>query len=247
MTNNLENKKPEPKEPEGRHFEVVKRFLEARNEEAILSCLERMDRKKVKIGMGNNAEVFGVEGEPLFENICVKKILKYPKVKINSIEAEFEFQEAVHDLNIKTPRNILMVRNNETKEEFILMEKIRGASLGDILDPQSNVLIPDTYNHEQFFETLKKMVDTMHENNIYHRDLHSGNVMVDEEGNPVVIDFGAADHGYGGHGDDHEIYKASGFVLVSEKEGKYTYGQSILPNDDRQVKLLEESMRKYKK
>lgn len=228
---------------EGRHFEVAKRFLETKNEEAILKCFETMEKKKVSIGVGKNAEVFGVEGEPLFENLCVKKVAKYPKVKINGIDEEFDFQEAVNRLGINTPRNIMVVQNLETKEEYIIMEKINGHSIGDLTDNLSQAIIPDTYNHDAFFSDLKGMVEKMHENRIYHRDLHSGNVMVDSMGRPVIIDFGAADYGYG---QDEDIYRATGFVLEDEKTGKYAYGASMLPDDNKQVGLLESQMRRYR-
>lgn len=228
---------------EGKHFEVVKRFLEQKNEEAILECFERMDKKKKSIGLGKNAEVFAVEDEPMFEDLCVKKVAKLPKVKINSIETEFEFQEEVNKIGIRTPRNIMVVKNIETREEFIIMERIKGHSIGDITDLRSNIFVKDTYNHEVFFQELKEMVEKMHEHRIYHRDLHSGNVMIGDDGHPVIIDFGAATYGYG---DDEEIYLGTGFVLESEKTGKYLYGSSMLPDDNKQVRNLEIQMRPFK-
>ncbi len=238
------NTNPQPNPTgEGRHFEVIKRFLEQKNEDAILECLETMDKKKKSISVGKNAEVFAVEDEPMFENLCVKKVAKLPKVKINGIESEFEFQEEVNNIGIRTPRNIMVVRNTDTREEFIIMERIKGHSIGDITDLRSNIFVKDTYNHEAFFKELKEMVDKMHERRIYHRDLHSGNVMIGDDGHPVIIDFGAATYGYG---DDADIYLGSGFVLESEKTGNYLYGSSMLPNDNKQVELLEIQMRRFK-
>ncbi len=167
------NTNPQPNPTgEGRHFEVIKRFLEQKNEDAILECLETMDKKKKSISVGKNAEVFAVEDEPMFENLCVKKVAKLPKVKINGIESEFEFQEEVNNIGIRTPRNIMVVRNTDTREEFIIMERIKGHSIGDITDLRSNIFVKDTYNHEAFFKELKEMVDKMHQRRIYHRDLH---------------------------------------------------------------------------
>jgi serine/threonine protein kinase len=166
------NTNPQPNPTgEGKHFEVVKRFLEQKNEDAILECLETMDKKKKSIGVGKNAEVFAVEDEPMFENLCVKKVAKLPKVKINGIESEFEFQEEVNNLGIRTPRNIMVVRNTDTREEFIIMERIKGHSIGDITDLRSNIFVKDTYNHEAFFQELKEMVNKMHERRIYHRSI----------------------------------------------------------------------------
>lgn len=228
---------------EERHFEVIKRFLENKNEEAIIACMERLDKNKKSIGVGKNAEVFAVEGESMFENLCVKKIAKLPKVKINSIEEEFDFQEKVNEIGIRTPRNVMMVRNTETREDFIIMEKIKGNSIGDITDLKSNFFTPESYNHKLFFKNLTEMIEKMHENRIYHRDLHSGNVMIDEKGDPVIIDFGAATYGYG---QEEDIYRATGQVLENEETASYIYGTSVLPDDKKQVRNLENQMRRFK-
>lgn len=225
------------------HFEVIKRFLEAKNEERILACLERMEKKKKLIGLGKNAEVFVVENEPMFEKLCAKKVKKLPEVKINSIDIEFDFQEKVSELGIATPRNVMMVRNTETREEYIIMEKIDGVSAGDAMDPKSTMLLPDTYDHDEFFRKLRAMVEKMHENRIYHRDLHEGNVMIDKNGNPVIIDFGAATMGYG---DEEDIYRGEGYVLQNQR-GDYKYTESMLPKDESMIIGLEIKMRKFKK
>jgi tRNA A-37 threonylcarbamoyl transferase component Bud32 len=201
-----------------------------------------MEFKKVKIGTGKNAEVFVVDEEEFLKKLCVKKVKKFPEVKINPIDIEFDFQDAVNELGIKTPRNVIMVRNKNTKEEYIIMERIMGVSLGDALDPLSTQVLPNAYVHEVFFQKLKNMIEKMHENRIYHRDLHRGNVMCDENGNPVIIDFGAATYGYGDLGD---IYKAQGFRLVDASKGEYVFGESMLPDDLNQVKNLEALMRKF--
>lgn len=44
-------------------------------------------------------------------------------------------------------------------------------------------------NKAQFFNSLKKKVRMMHENNILHMDLHPLNVVVDEQNEPYIIDF----------------------------------------------------------
>lgn len=239
---------PEVKNTEN-NFEITKRFAEAerfaeeKTERAILRAMELLESNSKKIGIGKNAEVFSLENEPAFQEICIKKMNKFPQVKINTIETEVEFQDTVSALGIRTPRSIMMLRNKNTREEYIVMEKINGHSIGDLLDERSNSLISDSYNHDEFFNELKMMVEKMHDHKIYHRDLHSGNVMVDEKGRPVIIDFGAADYGYG---QEEDIYRGDGLVLTDSKRGIYQRSSSMLYNDDQMVKSLEIKMRKYK-
>ncbi len=226
-------------------FEVKKRFLENKNEQAVIECLNELESNKKSIGYGHNAEVFIAEGVEVLKEFCVKKMLKLPKVKINSVEAEFDFQEEVNNLGIKTPRNVMMVKNKTTTEEYIIMERVNGHSIGDILDPHNReAILSEGYVHEDFFKKLQAMVKKMHDNRIYHRDLHKGNVMINENGEPVIIDFGAATHGYG---DDDDIYRAYGGLLVDKENSRYDYGSSLLPDDDLMVKNLELIMRVYKK
>jgi serine/threonine protein kinase len=40
------------------------------------------------------------------------------------------------------------------------------------------------------FEKLERAIEALHTHDIYHNDLHGRNVMISEEGNPYIIDFG---------------------------------------------------------
>ncbi|MCX6762199.1 MAG: phosphotransferase, partial [Candidatus Moranbacteria bacterium] len=43
-----------------------------------------------------------------------------------------------------------------------------------------------------FFAELNDFLRILHTNRIYHRDLHEGNIMIDDKGKPWIIDFGDA-------------------------------------------------------
>ena len=109
--------------------------------------------------------------------------------------------------------------------DFLFMKRIKGLSVKDFLQKISYLssLISqgkyDEFNQKikegdlkldflkwffdennEGFEIFKKvlriMVEKMHEKNIYHRDLHNGNVMIDfKTGLPTIIDFGEGDIG----------------------------------------------------
>jgi serine/threonine protein kinase len=221
-------------------FEVVKRYQDIIDDKELIDCLEDTLVSAKEIGFGNNATVYNLPG---FDSLCVKKIKKYPKVVINSLDEEAEFQQEVFNLGIPTPRYFKKLRHKETRQEYMVMEKIDGFSLGDILEnPQIEKFsaILEKYNHEYFFKKLTSMIQTLHKNNIYHRDLHSGNIMITKDGEPVIIDWGAASKEY--LTDSDEIYVGSGKTLVDPTSGKYQWGSGRLLNDDEQLRLLEQSM-----
>lgn len=67
----------------------------------------------------------------------------------------------------------------------ILMKKIEGKEL--------NKYVEDTTDINSRLETFKNLLDATklcHSNNIFHRDLKPGNIMVGEKGNVYLLDFG---------------------------------------------------------
>lgn len=74
----------------------------------------------------------------------------------------------------------------------IMMNKVKGASMLQIFEGKAE--LPASFDIDLFFDKLERAVLLMNERGYYHRDLtnNSGNVMVDEEGNPWIVDFGSA-------------------------------------------------------
>jgi serine/threonine protein kinase len=58
---------------------------------------------------------------------------------------------------------------------------------GDEIKKCSHLLVPD------FFDQLLKIADDLHDRGVLHLDLgHKSNIMVDQDGNPAIIDFNAS-------------------------------------------------------
>ncbi len=60
---------------------------------------------------------------------------------------------------------------------------------------QNPKLLDDSFDIHVFEKELKSMIEKMHQGGILHRDLNLGNVMINEKGLPVIIDFGTATEG----------------------------------------------------
>ena len=79
----------------------------------------------------------------------------------------------------------------ENKTAYIVMEFVQGSTLKEILKNASDGRFPA----EQIFQMMcpvMKSLDKVHEAGLIHRDISPDNLMVDREGQVMLIDFGAA-------------------------------------------------------
>jgi serine/threonine protein kinase len=73
---------------------------------------------------------------------------------------------------------------------YMAIDFINGKDLHDILDSTDQAFTP-----AEIVVLLKKMlsaVEFIHEAGILHRDISPDNILIDQNGNPILIDFGAA-------------------------------------------------------
>jgi serine/threonine protein kinase len=73
---------------------------------------------------------------------------------------------------------------------YMAIDFINGRDLHDILDHTKNAFTTD-----EVVVMLKKMlsaIEFIHQTGILHRDISPDNILIDQTGNPVLIDFGAA-------------------------------------------------------
>jgi tRNA A-37 threonylcarbamoyl transferase component Bud32 len=220
----------------GKKFEVIKKFIEDIDPEELLACVQSLEKRSEQIGWGKNADILAV-GDKNYRMLCAKKLKPKPYLIDNRPEEEFKYQEMVRELGVRTPFSIAMIRNIETKEEYIIMERIMGVSVGDVV--KNNAPIPEAYNHELFFEKLERDLKKMHEDGIYHRDLHVGNVMIDENGNPVIIDFGSATIAFSG---DEDKYVQTQVKKYNSFTDRYEVVSGRYLDDDDGFESIKSSM-----
>lgn len=100
-------------------------------------------------------------------------------------------QEARSHAKLVHP-NIVPVHQvfEDNNTAYIAMDYIRGYDLLDYLD------LPDTqFTPEQFVSLTEKMlsaVSFIHDNGMLHRDISPDNILIAPDGEPILIDFGAA-------------------------------------------------------
>ncbi len=140
-----------------------------------------------KIGSGGMGDVYLAEDTKLSRRVALK-VLPADLAKDEDRRARFEREaKAVAALNHP---NIVTLHSIEESDgvHFITMELVRGKTLAERL-PRNGFPL------EQFFEVAIPLTDgvaTAHQRGITHRDLKPSNVMLTDEGQIKILDFGLA-------------------------------------------------------
>lgn len=184
-------------ESPSRHFEVLIRRHALLMQKIVINLLDdNFDTSKYqKLGEGQIAKVFTI-GE--HTRPCCIKVIKHMEdrggMQIGySVHEEYQMQLRLTQKNpngVSVPQPYALARLPEHDVEYFMMERIDGVSLQDIFERGADV--PPGFDFTTFFDALENFIQALNNSNIYHRDLHPGNVMIDSEGKPWVIDFGAA-------------------------------------------------------
>jgi len=182
----------------------IKEYVE-KNSAIIENHLEDFNKH---LGEGATAKVCFLESN---NKLCLK-ILKHPRDSASapyhiSLDSEMDFLRELQDIDdfVSVPRPYIAAdySTNEDLEgfRFMMMQRLKASSIRDIID--NKMSLPSGLNIKNFRERLSNFIEKMHNRGIYHRDLHEGNVMLDEDGKIYVIDFGASTKAMG----DENPYK----------------------------------------
>ncbi len=195
------------------HEEIAETVIKEKERlEMVHDLIQELLDNHVEIGRGKLSVIKKFPDNDKYKNFCVKEITgPSSPYYFNDIYIEMRRQAEAFKLGIRVPEPFLTATPTEGKE-FFVMETIEGCSLEDIV--AKNINLPDNFNPEIFWNKIKKMLEIMHNNNLYHRDIHLGNIMIEwKTGNPVLIDFGNAGTGFGLEDPYNEIESLRGEVF----------------------------------
>jgi serine/threonine protein kinase len=82
------------------------------------------------------------------------------------------------------------------------MEKVQGENIEKIILELDEKGIAPKINFEEFSSKLREAISIFHSKGLYHNDLSTRNIMVREDGQPVIIDFGAGHQGFEGQANE---------------------------------------------
>lgn len=197
-------------------------------EDEILAKIEEIKKENCVIGEGKTAKVFICERDPWS---CYKIITKpyYPRLRVDQ---EMKFMDDLMSLGVRIPKPLFCIIHENI--EIIAMKRVSGNTVRDIID--MDLGLPPQFDLNVFLKELEDFLRIMHNNRIYHRDLHEGNVMIDEEGKPWIIDFGDATRSFS----DEEAYTSQYLNPNTKKMETIRY-----TSDESNLIRIRSSLRNY--
>lgn len=140
------------------------------------------------LGEGGYGVVYRAEQTAVFRDVAIKVIL--PRFA-NSPEFIRRFEsEAQVVARLEHPHVVPLYDYwREPDSAFLVMRYLRGGSLRDRLD-EHGALRPESIS--KILEQVASALTFAHRNGVIHRDIKADNILLDEEGNAYLGDFGIA-------------------------------------------------------
>lgn len=220
------------------NIQSIKKLIESKEVDTLLECIPNIELDESPIGEGGNAFIYIPKNES-WRNACVKKIKTIQQIVCNDIEKEHELQEKLRERGVRTPLSIAFLKTEDGN--YLIMERINGHNVKEISENPS--LMPESFDYRIFCDSLDEQIAKMHnkgkmEDGIYHRDLHERNVMINEEGLPVIIDFGTAVEGSGS-----DFTYEEGVTMYNGKKEKYEFVTGYFKDDLEMVKNIKSALK----
>jgi Protein kinase domain/Bacterial Ig-like domain (group 2)/zinc-ribbon domain len=141
-----------------------------------------------ELGRGGMATVFLAHDISLDRKVAIKVMA--PHLLEGEGMAERFKQEARTAAQLSHPHIIPIYAVKETESSlFFVMKYVEGKPLDDIIRKMGQLPIPMV---KDILTKVGSALGYGHRRNVVHRDVKPANVMIDEEGNPIMTDFGIA-------------------------------------------------------
>ncbi len=142
------------------------------------------------IGQGGAGAVYEATDTMLDRAVAIKEVPVAPGSDGDQVRERFQ-REARLTAHLRHP-NIVGIYDlvEEGGKLYIVMEYVSGHSLEHMMAET-----PKAAWWERFFPTLREcagVIDYVHQKGIVHGDIKPGNIMVERDGHPKILDFGLA-------------------------------------------------------
>ncbi len=141
-----------------------------------------------KLGEGGMGVVYKAEDTKLERTVAIKFLPREVAIQEEAKERfkiEAKAAAALNHPNIATVHQIEEVGENT----FIVMEYVEGQNLRQLLQAQGPIPVDDAINYAI---QISAGLQAAHQKGIIHRDIKSANIMITENGQIKIMDFGLA-------------------------------------------------------
>ena len=140
------------------------------------------------IGGGGMSNVYLAHDMILDRDVAIK-VLRYDFSNQDELHRRFQ-REALSATSLTHPNIVNIYDVGEDEDiHYIVMEHVKGETLKQYI--QRNAPVSPT-NSVSIMKQLTSAIATAHNNHIIHRDIKPQNILLDENGNVKVTDFGIA-------------------------------------------------------
>ncbi|HNZ66994.1 MAG TPA: serine/threonine-protein kinase, partial [Planctomycetota bacterium] len=141
---------------------------------------------KHEISRGGMGVVYLAEDTKLARNVAIKVILNTKQtIFYKRFQREAMMYASLSHPNIVKIYDFGMYQN----KPYIIMEYIQGKPILQYIESLQH---GNYREHANLISQIAQAIHYIHQKNIIHRDIKSDNILVKEDGTPVLIDFGIA-------------------------------------------------------
>ncbi len=145
-----------------------------------------------EIGRGAMGIVYKAR-DPLIDRVVAIKTIRFDMISNpeQREEAQKRFLREAKSAGSLSHPNIVTIYDvgEDQGQAFIAMEYIEGRSLEAWLGEKKRWAVEDAV---RFIIEVAEALETTHRKNIVHRDIKPGNILIDADGRPHLVDFGIA-------------------------------------------------------
>lgn len=141
---------------------------------------------KAKIGQGGMGAVYKVYDASLDRYVALKVVL--PSHELSPSQKERFIREAKAIAKIKHPNIVSVYEIGEKPQSYFTMDLIEGQNLSELIKSE-RVAIKKACD---ITAQLASALEAAHQKGIVHRDLKPSNIMLDAQGQALLMDFGLA-------------------------------------------------------